>query len=112
MIRCDLLCPFARALDDFPYSVHLKGECLNIELRCRASRISRGSLGSAPSGRYVRGRGWILLSATVNPGAKLPFYTRVLSQYLPTRRARSGRVSAVQWASCMSLQVGNLLRYL
>ena len=50
----------------------------------------------------MRGRGWTLSSATVDPGVKLPLCTRVLSQYLPTRRERSGRGSAIRWASRLS----------
>ena len=59
------------------YSVHLKrGECLHIELRYRASQISRGLLGSTPSGRLMRGRCWVLVSATVDHAARLPFCTK------------------------------------
>ena len=53
-----------------------KGDCLHIELRCRASQISRGLLDSTPSGRQMRVRGWVLVSATVDHAARLPFCTK------------------------------------
>ena len=53
-----------------------KGECLHIELRYRASQISHGLLGSTPSGRHMRGRGWVLVFATVDHAARLPFCTK------------------------------------
>ena len=77
MVQCDLLCPFPRALCDFPYSVHLKmGLFINIELRYRVFQISRGLSGFTPSGRHMRDRGWALESATVDHGASLPFCKR------------------------------------
>ena len=76
MIRYNLLRPFPGAFGDFPYTPSIwKGEFLHMELRYRASLISRGLLGSTPSGRHMRGRGWTLASAIVDHGAKLPFYT-------------------------------------
>ena len=77
MVQCDLLCLFPRTFCDFPTPSIWKGECLHKELRYRASQISRGLLGSTLSGRYMRGRGWALVSATtVDHGARLPFCTR------------------------------------
>ena len=75
MVQCDLLCPFPRALYDFPTPYILKRECFHMELRYRASQISRGLLGSTPSKKHMRGRGWALVSATVDHAARLPFCT-------------------------------------
>ena len=47
-----------------------------MKLRYRASQISRGLLGSTPSGRHMRGRGWVLVSATVDHAARLSFCTK------------------------------------
>ena len=42
---------FDTAIDDRFLRPSERRECLHIELRCRASQISRGFLGSTPSGR-------------------------------------------------------------
>ena len=53
-----------------------KGGDLHIELRYRASQISRGLLVSTSSGRYMRGRGRAFVSVTVDHAAKLLSCTR------------------------------------
>ena len=47
----------------------------------------------------MRGRGWVLASATVDHTARLPFCTKDFSRYLPIRRVRSGHGSVVRWVS-------------
>lgn len=50
-----------------------------MELRYWASQISRGLLGSTPSGRHSHGLCWTLVFATVDHGAKLLFCTIIES---------------------------------
>ena len=76
MIRCDLLCSFAGALGDFPLSVYLERGVLNHRVKVPVIPDKSWFIGFCPSERHVHGRGWTLASATVDPGAELPFCTR------------------------------------
>ena len=76
MIRRELLCPFAKALGDFPLSVHLGRGVLTHITKVPVIPYKLWSVGFCSSGRHMRGRGWTLASATVDHGAKLSFCTR------------------------------------
>ena len=107
MVQCDLLCPFPRALCDFPYSVHLK----------RGVLTHRIEVPSVPDKSRFLKKSWTLPRAGgicvvgAGPSCLLPstmplgcFLARgALSRYLPTRRVRSGHSSAVRWASRLPL---------
>ena len=77
MVQCDLLCPFSRALYDFPHTVHLERGVLRHRIEVPSVPDKSRFVGLYPEREeYARAVLGLGVSATVDHGARLPFCAR------------------------------------